>query len=32
MVVTGIGQCCWDYLAVVDAYPAADSKEEVLAW
>ncbi|BDV41823.1 ribokinase [Geotalea uraniireducens] len=31
-VVTGIGQCCWDTLAVVDAYPAADSKVEAAAW
>ncbi len=32
MVVTGIGQCCWDFLAMVDSYPPSDSKEEVLKW
>ena len=32
MLVTGIGQCCWDFLASVDAYPPADSKQEVLQW
>lgn len=31
-MVIGIGQCCWDYLAVVDAYPAVDSKKEVSCW
>ncbi|MBT0653896.1 PfkB family carbohydrate kinase [Geomobilimonas luticola] len=32
MVVTGIGQCSWDFLATVDTYPPADSKQEVLHW
>jgi sulfofructose kinase len=32
MVVAGIGQCSWDYLAEVDSYPGADSKKEVLSW
>lgn len=32
MHVTGIGQCCWDYLGVVDAYPEADSKVEMQDW
>lgn len=32
MTVTGIGQCSWDFLATVNAYPPADSKEEVLQW
>lgn len=32
MVVTGIGQCAWDYLAEVDSYPKADTKKEVLSW
>lgn len=32
MTVTGVGQCCWDYLALVDGYPAADSKAEVHDW
>ena len=32
MIVTGIGQCSLDYLAVVDAYPRADTKKEVLEW
>jgi sulfofructose kinase len=32
MVVCGVGQCCWDSLLVVPAYPAADSKNEVTAW
>ncbi len=31
MHVTGIGQCCWDVLAMVEQYPAADGKQEVLA-
>lgn len=31
-MVTGIGQCCWDYLAVVDAHPSVDSKKEVFCW
>lgn len=32
MAVVGIGQCSWDYLAVVDSFPAADTKKEVLRW
>lgn len=32
MVVTGFGQCAWDYLAEVDSYPKADTKKEVLSW
>lgn len=32
MVVTGVGQCCWDTLAVVGEYPTPDSKVEALAW
>ncbi len=32
MQVSGIGQCCWDTLAVVEAYPAADGKQETLVW
>jgi sulfofructose kinase len=32
MVLAGIGQCCWDMLARVAAYPARDSKEEILHW
>ena len=29
MTVVGIGQCCWDILALVDTYPEADEKEEI---
>lgn len=32
MHVTGIGQCSWDYLALVDSYPRVDTKKEVLEW
>jgi len=32
MVVTGIGQCSLDYLALVDSYPEVDTKKEVLEW
>lgn len=32
MIVTGIGQCSLDYLALVDTYPPVDTKEEVLEW
>lgn len=32
MSVTGIGQCSWDYLGLVDSWPAPDSKEEVRQW
>jgi sulfofructose kinase len=31
-VVVGIGQCAWDMLAVVDSFPDADTKKEVLVW
>lgn len=31
-IVTGIGQCCWDCLAMVASYPPADSKQELLSW
>ena len=32
MDVVGIGQCAWDYLAVVDGYPAPDTKQEACDW
>jgi len=32
MSVVGIGQCAWDVLAVVDRFPQADTKKEVLVW
>lgn len=32
MLVTGIGQCSLDYLALVDFYPEVDTKKEVLQW
>ena len=32
MHVTGIGQCSLDYLGLVDVYPHADTKKEVLTW
>lgn len=32
MAVVGIGQCAWDMLAVVDRFPQADTKKEVLVW
>lgn len=32
MTVVGIGQCAWDMLAIVDQFPQADTKNEVLAW
>ncbi len=32
MVVAGIGSCAWDTLAVVDRFPQADTKKEVLSW
>ena len=32
MIVAGLGQCCWDTLAVVDAHPSPDSKVETLVW
>lgn len=31
-VVTGIGQCSLDYIALVDSYPPADVKKEVRGW
>lgn len=32
MRVVGVGQCSFDYLAVVDEYPAADTKKEIIGW
>ncbi len=32
MPVVGIGQCSWDYLAVVEQFPTVDSKAEVHGW
>lgn len=32
MRVTGIGQCCLDYLAVFDGYPEINTKMEALLW
>lgn len=32
MRVIGIGQCSWDYLAVVDSFPPCDTKAEVSDW
>ena len=32
MAVVGIGQCAWDTLAMVDTFPQADTKKEVLLW
>ncbi len=32
MAVVGIGQCAWDILAMVDTFPQADTKKEVLLW
>jgi ribokinase len=32
MRVVGIGQCAWDYLAVVDSFPEVDTKQEVREW
>src|SRR5574337_415171 len=32
MAVVGIGQCAWDILGVVDRFPQADTKKEVLVW
>ncbi|MRR34802.1 sugar kinase, partial [bacterium] len=32
MIAAGLGQCCWDTLAVVDCFPPADSKAEALVW
>jgi ribokinase len=30
MIVTGIGQCSLDHLALIDTYPAVDTKKEIL--
>jgi|WetSurSiteA1Bulk_404760.scaffolds.fasta_scaffold00224_14 sulfofructose kinase len=32
MIVVGIGQCSYDYLALVETYPSVDTKNEVLEW
>lgn len=32
MLVTGLGQCSLDYLALVEGYPEIDTKQEVLVW
>jgi sulfofructose kinase len=32
MSVVGIGQCSWDILAIVDQFPQADTKTEVIVW
>jgi len=32
MRVVGIGQCSWDYLGTIDAYPHPDTKQEVREW
>ncbi len=32
MHVTGIGQCSWDYLGVMDSYPSVDTKTEIHDW
>ena len=32
MHVTGIGQCSWDYLGVMDSYPSVDTKTEIHEW
>ena len=32
MIVAGLGQCCWDTLAVVDAYSSPDTKVEATVW
>jgi ribokinase len=32
MIVTGLGQCSLDYLAVVESYPDVNTKNEVLTW
>jgi sulfofructose kinase len=32
MIVVGIGQCAWDLLAIIDNFPQADTKKEVLVW
>jgi len=30
--ITGLGQCSWDCLSIIDHYPPADSKSEVREW
>lgn len=32
MHVVGIGQCSWDYLATLEAFPAVDTKTEIGDW
>jgi ribokinase len=32
MFVVGIGQCSWDYLAIVEQFPSIDTKAEVSDW
>jgi sulfofructose kinase len=32
MFVVGIGQCSWDYLAIVEHFPSIDTKAEVSDW
>jgi ribokinase len=32
MVAVGVGQCCWDTIALVDRYPEPDGKAEASAW
>ncbi len=32
MLVTGIGQCSWDYLGIVDRFPEQDTKPELRTW
>jgi len=32
MHVTGLGQCSFDYLSLVDIYPQVNTKQEVLQW
>jgi len=32
MIVTGIGQCSLDYLALIDSYPEVDTKKEIFEW
>lgn len=31
-MVTGIGQCSLDYLALIDSYPRVDTKKEIFEW
>ncbi len=32
MRVTGLGQCCLDYLGLVESFPETDTKTEILLW